>query len=59
MTDSKKPMSLSEQLKIQQMYSNNIKNTKTERQLVEDELVLTKRQLDQATKKPIIKNDKS
>jgi len=58
MTEPKKPMSLSEQLKIQQMYSNNIKNTKTERQLVEDELVLTKRQLDQATKKPIIKNDK-
>lgn len=56
--EKKQPMSLAEQLKVQQMYSNKIKFEKTERQLAEDELVKANRKLKKATKKPIIVKDK-
>lgn len=47
-------VSLSEQLKMQQMYSQQIKDAKSERQLVEDELEKTKRKLKQVTKKTVV-----
>ena len=55
--EKKEKPSLSEQLKIQQMYANKIKSEKTERQLLEDELIKTQRKLKQATTKPVIVNE--
>ncbi len=42
-------MSLAEQLRIQHMYNTQIKDGKSERQLVEDELEKTRKKLKQVT----------
>lgn len=53
---SKKTMSLSEQLKIQKMYSDQIMSGKSDKEVLQDKLSKANDQLKKLKKKPIIKN---
>lgn len=54
---SKEKTSLSQQLKIQQMYNSQIMASKSDKQIMQEKLNRANDQLKKAKKKPIIKKE--